>query len=311
MRSRILFTFLLLLTAALFACSKSEPIRLTYEVGNETTWRFTLDQKIMQAYQGQQMQIGQMTSLDVHQRVDSVDTEGNGFLTVTYKAVRTDMQMPNGSFSFDSENPPQEANPYSQMMLGMVGLQFGAVVTPSNNVQSVTGVEEALDQMMTNSGLAASPDAEILRSNMAAIFGEDIITFTLQQMRVRFPDQALAKGDSWDVVDTLQTSMRIVAQTKYTVADLNDGLVVLGVESSLQSIIEPTGSVEGDMSFSYNVAGTQSGGANISLPDGIKQNSELFQDLQGNMTMQSAAFGTEQPLEIPTQMNTRILVETI
>ena len=311
MRARILLTLLLLLTAALCACSESQPLRLTYTAGDEATWRFTLDQKIQQAFQGQQMQIGQLTSIDLHQRIDSVDADGNGHLMVTYKAVRTEMQMPTGSFSFDSQRPPEEANPYSQMMMGMVDLQFGAVVTPLNDVISVSGVDEALDQMMAASGLANGPDAHLLRENMAGIFGEEVMTFTLQQMRVRFPEDALAKGDTWKVVDTLQTSMKIIATSTYTVTDLTDGLVVLGVESLLTSITEPTSSVEGDMVFSYDVSGSQSGGINITLPNGNQQNLELFQELQGTMSMQSAAFGTEAPIDVPTQMNTRILVEAI
>jgi hypothetical protein len=311
MRSRILSLLLLLLVAALSACSDSKPLRLTFQSGDEATWRFTLDQKIMQAFQGQQMQIGQLTSIDMHQRVDSVDAAGVGYLLITYKAVRTQMQMPTGAFSFDSENPPAEANPYTQMMMGMVDLQFNAEITPTNDVRSVSGVDAALDRMMQNSGLADNPDAVLLRENMAGIFGEEAITYTLQQMRVQFPDKALSKGDTWDVVDTMQTSMRLIAATTYTVTDINDELVVLGVASSLQSITESTQSVEGDMTFSYNVAGTQSGGVNIVLPNGVKQDAELFQDLTGTMSMQSAAFGSETPIEVPTQMNTRLIVESI
>lgn len=311
MRSRLFPALLLLLAAALSACSDSKPLRLTFTGGDEATWRFTLDQKILQAYQGQQMQIGQLTSIDLHQRIDSVDADGVGYLAITYKAVRTQMQMPTGSFSFDSENPPAESNPYTEMMLGMVGLQFNAEITPTNDVRAVTGVEAALNQMMQNAGLADNPDAALLRENMAGIFGEEAMKFTLQQMRVQFPDQAIAKGDTWDVIDTMQTSMKLIATTTYTVTDLNDGLLVLGVASTLQSITDPTESVEGDMTFSYNVSGTQSGGVTVVLPNGVKQDAELFQDLNGTMSMQSAAFGSDVPIEVPTQMNTRLMVETI
>jgi hypothetical protein len=255
--------------------------------------------------------MGQLTSLQMHQMIDRIDESGNAHLTVTYKAVRSEMITPMGNFMFDSDNPPAQGNPYSTLLMGMVGLTFEAELTPRNEIVAINGLQEALDEVMTRSGLAGDPQAAAMRANIEMMFGDDAMSFMLQQMRIVFPEDVITVGDTWAITDTSNMGMPLQVVTTYTVNALTDDSVAVGIGAALSSLEGGEPMVENGMEITYNVSGTQAGNGTIALPNGLSQDSEVFQDISGSMSMKGPQFGSEEPVEVPITVNTRVAVSSL
>jgi hypothetical protein len=284
-------------------------LRFRLEKGQEYKVLTTMEQEIVQWLQGNEMEVLQTIGIGQTLKVTDVDDKGAMTVAATFGPVAMKMEGPQGSFEFDSEDPPDEVPLAAQGMAAILGCSFTMKFTPKGKIEELTGVDEMLDKMFEGIEL---PDGELkdkMLEDMKKQFGADALKEMMENMMAMFPDKPVGVGDFWKQKVTITRGFPMVIESTYTLAGREDGVAELEVESTIEPNADAEPMKVGPMSMKFKLKGTQEGTLKINEATGWFVEGKMTQEMEGE-TIISGAPGQGEEMSIPMRIKSTITFET-
>lgn len=265
---------------ALNRVSAQKSVRLAFDLkkGEEYNLLQTSDQEIRQTIMGMEQNIEQHITLGYSLTVQGVS--GKGYeMSNTYDRVSVDQKTPQGSSSYDSNDPNTEPDAMAKLFAAQVGKSFGYEMNKRGEVLSVSGTEEFIDGIIAYYEIPEGAQREEMKKNLADQFNDETMTKQIAQLVTTYPEKEVSVGDSWSNSSVVGQGMSMNMETTYTVKEITSKQATITVKSTIQTSDEPI--MQGGMEMVYNLKGDQSGEMIIDLKTGMVVESQVSQKVSG------------------------------
>jgi len=272
-RSPIIPTAALILAVAAGAGECAEKVVLRLNLKQGQTFRIALSVRNSGSASVKNQTYGTTESLNAGLafRVESVDSEGNARMNVTFENV---------SYSLNQPGAPQLGQVMSAFFAGLNGRSFGLEVGPTGEIRSVTGIEAAVDAALTS--LANYPEqVRTLASTFAAqTISEPMWKSAMSTVFSVLPPGPVEIGERWS--RSSSTSAQGAAETTqfyYKILERADGVAKVKVFADVKSLQrEPLPGMR------LVLAGRGEGTAQIDEASGLVIRSSSKSELRGRVS---------------------------
>ncbi len=148
-------------------------LRFRFEKGQTLTLKTTMEQDIVVWIDGNEQETHQTMVIGQTLDVKDVNETGTATIEVTLGPTAIKMEGPQGSFEYDSKNPPDEVPPPAMAWVAMLDESFTMKMTSKGRVTQITGFDKMLERL---SETIEAPDEETKNAmieDMKRQFGDD------------------------------------------------------------------------------------------------------------------------------------------
>jgi hypothetical protein len=269
----------------------------------------TMDQEIVQWLQGNETEMLQIIGMGETFKVTDVDDEGAMTIKASFGPVYMKVEGPQGTFEYDSEDPPDEVPLPAQGMAALVGCSFTVKFTPEGKIEELTGVDEMFDKIIEAIELPDEQMKDQMIEDMKKQFGGDALKEMMENMTAIFPDEPVGVGDFWKQKMAITRGFPMIIESTFTLAGREDGVAELEVESTIQPNPDAEPMKMGGMTMKIKLKGTQEGTLKIDEATGWFVEGKITQEMEGEMVM-SGAPGMEEEMSLPMRIKSTITFET-
>jgi hypothetical protein len=289
--TRFSILFVLIAGGVLGTAFQPAPLEPTYDLrykfnkGDKFRYEFSTEQSIIQTIQGREELVDQKIRFSYLYEIQKAS--GNQFeMKVSYENVYHSVSNPRiGNLVFDSENPGEEIPELSMGFAGLVGQSFVLNMDDRGKVLSVKGIDGMLEGIIETleAELGEGLGAEV-REAMGKQFSAETLSRDMENQMAIFPNHPVKIGDKWTLESSLQSMVSMNIVSHYTLKKVEGGKAFIAVESDLETE-EGTQNISG-MPMNYNMGGTQDGTIEVRLKNGVLTESNLVQNINGEVSAQ-------------------------
>jgi hypothetical protein len=268
--------------------TKATAIELKLQLKPGKTYRMWMstDQDITQDISGQKIVVNQLMGMGYRYEVQSVDAAGTATVTMTYDSVVIRSTTPMGVTEFNSGNPDTGTTaPGTEAYKAMLGAQFTMKLTKAGKVESITGVDEMMANIMNELGTNDPAQKAMVEQSLKKMLSNEAMAETIERSMNIYPTTPVAVGDSWKHTMEVAIGMPMTVNTTYTLKSITNGVAELGVQSTVANNANAKPMEMMGMEMNYNLSGTQKGTMNVNVEDGWINTSSLKQNLFGTMSI--------------------------
>lgn len=280
-------------------------LRLRLEKGNSYGIKMTIQQKVVQKIQGNQVDVDQTLGMEYTFDVKEVKDDGTMTAEVTYHAVQMKMDGPTGKVDYDSAEPPDEVPKLARGMAALVGQSFTLDMTAEGRVTRVEGIDALLAHMIEKLKLPAGAMKTMMEDQLKKQFGDKAMRETMEQLMAMYPDKPVGIGDSWTRKVKVTKGFPLEMENTYVLKDRKGGVAILDTKSTLKSDPKAEPMKMGPLSISYALSGKQEGQVEMDEATGWTLGAKLTQEFSGTMTMEGAP-GMTGPMSWPVSAKSTI-----
>ncbi|MEM9328431.1 MAG: DUF6263 family protein [Bacteroidota bacterium] len=211
MKSRKLLFILL----TLFASMGYGQVRLELNLEEGASYRqiTNSDATIVQDLMGQSLEIN-VSLIGEMQFTVREATSDHYLMDVTFERMQMTMGSPQGSASFDSDNP-QESDPMSNVLSSITGNPFEIKMSKTGKVLEINKVDQLWESAFEDQALSPA-DKQRVMGQLNQTYGAEALKGNIEMVTAIFPETAVSKGDSWSTTTQLSSGMQGTAITTYT-----------------------------------------------------------------------------------------------
>jgi hypothetical protein len=185
------------LTLALFALAASPAAAQTtlrYQFKEGETLNYAMDQKMKMttSVMGKNIDMNMDQTANMTWKIDSVDSEGNAKITITFGRMKMSMDSPMGKVEVDSQDADGPDDPLGKVLFGVVkamaGMTVSGKINPRGEISDVQVPEKAAKQLGNLPGADALGD----------MFSPEGLKRMMGQSGLVLPKEAVKKGEKWD-----------------------------------------------------------------------------------------------------------------
>ena len=295
--SHIIGLLVLLLGACQGSKTSSDVVQLKLNLENGKAYIYATNTHLDMTVKG--MATGLNMAYTYKLMNDSKDSAGNQVLLSTIDALKFKAEAMGMSMGYDSKEviDTNHQDGMSRMVRsifsGMLGKSFKVTVSPTGNIEKVTGVEEIVAAMID--GIPGSEeDKARMRQTLQQSFNPLQVKQTFAQAFNIYPDKPVKVGDTWNKdLDLGMAGMKSKQQIIFKVKDITASSVILDLKGELKSSMKPpTDST--DASASTNMTGSENGTMTIDRTSGLATSGDLDLNVKGSVNMK----GTAMPMDI-------------
>ena len=276
-RSSVTWMVIAILCIVVCVSTASAQIQLTFnpELGKKYEYRIEAVQNITQAFMEQEIPMkSEISGIYISEIKDKTTHEIHtvtSFQEFNFLISASSFQLGYSS-NKPNENPSEMDNLFEKLFSSIINQPFTVVFAPNGSVISVSGMEDIIKNMFG----AVPADAQVVEHQVRQMFSDEIMKNMFEQSSNFYPERPVNIGDSWNVDNTTtMNNMSFDIKSKYTLAEINDGLITL----------EVTGEVEMSM-LETKISGTQSGKIIVDSKTGMPVESDIVQDIKGTIATQ-------------------------
>lgn len=283
----VLFTNLFMLTA--------QEVELSFNPAKGATYTYSYDikQTIDQQVMGMDIQTLQNISMVYTMAVLNKSKE-TVRVEFEYKDIFYELVNPSLVVRYDSNNPIENPNQMEETMAKMynclIGRTFEAVIALNGTVESLTGMDEVIDDMLLSMNLEEGQAAgieDMLRKQMS----NEALKKEFEQSLKIYPEGKVKAGDRWTLDHTVDIAdIKLYSANQYELSRIDKKEVVLSVESVIDSPGE------------NGLKGTQTGVSYLDRKTGMPKKATLYQDVKGEVTL----YGMTIPMKVLSSIDITI-----
>ena len=287
--------------------SKEVTLRLNLEKGSSSKHRTTINQTTTQSMGGMQQEVKQNQIFEYTIDVKGKDSQGNIDAQITYNRVAIDMNTAGMSFSFDSNDKEEAAsNPQFKGFAALIDKSVDVKFSPRADVLEVSGIEGLLENMVNElSGGDEAMKAQ-MKQGLKDSFNEESMKQMFGGAYVQLPERAVKVGSTWVENQSVVNQFTLNVINNYAVKAIEGNSVSVDVTSTIATVPGSKANMQG-MEVAFNLFGTQSGNIKIDAKNGTITESELNQNISGNMSADMMG----QKMDIPMTIISIIKTERI
>lgn len=296
-----------ILILCVFAASASNAqtsLKLDLVQGKEYRQNSEVKMAITQNFGGQTMNIVATIKGKMIYLVKSV-TPTTYDMDIRYESMSMEMQMPQATMKFDSENPA-EGDMLSQVLATMINKPFQAQFSKSGKVISVKNIETLFATAFDKLPTVSEAQKEQIKNQLKQSYGEQAFASNLEMTLAIFPDKAVKVGEKWTVENKLKSGVTANISTTYQyVAEEGEFRKIHG-DSKITA--EENGEYvnSNGMDMKFNMNGTMISDIKVDKKTGWILEAKITQDIAGEAHVK----GNEQMpdgISIPMTIKTEIV----
>ena len=290
----IVFVALLIVGAA-----DAQKYELKFNLAPGTNWKakqssiMDINQQVMGMSNDMKMTVEAITAYSVDKVVD-----GNFYLTFTYDAMLMKIESPMMNLSYDSSQPVDAQNPFSNSLGSMIGEKFEVVMDSKGKVMSVNGFDRIMDKMMKSVGGDNGAKDQVIAS-VKQQFGDDAIKGSIEMSTALFPASEVAIGDTWIVESVVPVNVELKSKSTLTLKDVKDGKWYLEGTSVLNSNKDAAIQANG-MTQHMDLKGTSAFKTEVNSTTGWVVESVVNQNIEGVVVIEGGQLPSS--MEIPMKI---------
>lgn len=249
-------------------------LHLNLSVGDRYLYSTDYTQNIVQEIMGSSIEIRQQMTTDYQYEVES-NTGDEIKIKATYQRLQVNLEAPQGSFNFDSDNPQQEER--LKKLSDIIDKPFFIYMNSEGKVTKVEDHDKVL------AGLE-------LDHTIGRLLSDSVLSNSVD-MNIYAP-HPVNMGESWNKTRSYDLGkLQLKSEQTYTLEGMSEDLVWLNVSGDIAAV----GTEESyDMEFS----GSQNGTLETDLNTGMISYGEINMDVDAVIKSQG--------FEIPMTMNANI-----
>ena len=267
-------------------------LRYNLEIGKEYGLKQLTIQDITQTVQGMTQNIKNTIGGDLVFTIKSKD--GNVYTSdFVFASLIFKMESPMFSMGYDSNDSNQEENAMTGVFKSIVGYPFTMKFNDKGEILEVKGFEKLMEKVQTESGGQA---AGAIQESLKGQFSDESMKQSLASMLIVYPDEKPKSGLSWSNTIEQSGAMPLVSKYSYKVSSASSSVVeVQG--SGTMATKEGFSQERMGMTQHFDLSGDVTMSAKIDAKTGWPINIKQTQDLEGNVTIESAQLPA--PMEMP------------
>ncbi len=269
-------------------------LRFRLEEGESYKLRVTIEQEIVQWIEGEEQEISQTIGIGETFTVKDVDDEGTMTVEVTFGPMAMKMEGPQGTFEYDSEDPPNDVPLLAQGLAAMVGSSFTMKLTPEGRVTDLKGVDKMFERIFESLDLPEGPIKDSIVESLKNQFGDEALKEMMGNIMTGLPDKPVGIGDSWSHTIVLTKGFPMIIKYTSTLTARKDGVATIKVESTIKSNPDAPPMKMGPMTMKYKFKGSQNGTFRLDEATGWFVEGEVKQEMSGEIIMTGIPGQTEE-----------------
>jgi hypothetical protein len=210
-RNRIPALTLILCAAATTPAAAQTTLRYKFKEGETLNYAMDQKMKMTTGVMGKNIDMNMDQNATMSWKIDSVDSEGNAKITITFGRMKMSMDTPMGKIEVDSQDTDGPDDPVGKALFGVVkamaGMTVNGTISPRGEISDVKVPEKVAKQ------LANLPGAE----QMGDMFSPEGLKRMMGQSGLVLPKEAVSKGEKWShKIDMKLPFGKIDAEFNYT-----------------------------------------------------------------------------------------------
>jgi hypothetical protein len=266
----------------LFHTTFSQKVDLKLDIEEGQTYKQITNAHatIIQDLNGQKMEMvmviyGEMSYLVKSKSKDLYEME------VQYDRLKMDMEMPQGTMSFDSENASEE-DIFSSIMSTMKNKPFVVKMTEKGKIEEISNVQVLFEDMFDQ--FPDLPEAQLsqIKKQMMDAYGEKAFKGNIEMITSVFPDHKVAIGDKWNVETKLESGMAAKVESTFELIESTKEYNLIQGEAQMETEDKDAYVETNGMPLKYDLSGKMLSDITIDAQTGWIIEAKIQQNLSGN-----------------------------
>ena len=244
---------------------------------------------------------------DISYLVKSV--EGDSYkLEAVYNNLAMIMEMKQGTFDFSSEK--HDDSDYVSTILGaMINKPFEVIISKSGKVKEVNNISRLWDSAIDELSDLNTNQKKQINKQIVKAYGLKSFKGNFEISTGIYPENTVAKGDTWKIETLLESGLSAKLSTNYTYKDLVDGKAIIEGQSIISSTEKDVYVESNGMQVKYDIEGTMQSEIKVDPKSGWILEANIIQDMSGTTTIKESPELPE-GMTIPIQLSNEIIVSS-
>ena len=296
------------------ADSEKIDLKLNLQKGQKFGMLMTMDMKVAQSMQGQEMNVSQLMTMGLVSEVLDVNDKEIISMKTTYETMKGKIESMMGVIEFDSEKPGQDSNnPQAQMIVSMykamAGNELVMKMTPKGDVVAIEGFDAMMDKMAEGMGASDPNMAKAMKEMIKNFMNEDKIKQMNNDTMAAFPDGPVGIGDIWYDTMSVDVGFPMDMDSTYVLKDRKGGVAFLDVISKMDMGDEDSKLIEmNGMSVNMQMTGGMQGNMEVDEATGWMLRSKTDMQFSGVLKIAASA-QIPDGMTIPMSISGTITIE--
>ncbi len=229
--------------------------------------------------------------------VSEKDANNNIGMAITYDKVKFITKSAMADIGYDSEKEVDSSNiaslMFAKMFSELIGKKIYVKFNEQGGVTAVEGMDEILQGIVKNSGIADMPGGDAAIAGLKQQFTNEQVKKSFDESFNVLPKEKVAIGSSWKrSTDKSVMNFNLHIDNNYTLKEVKGETAKVDIASEIKMDKSQQG---------LSMSGSQSGSMEIDTNTGLATKSTLNQKLKGNMKVGDKTT----PLEISSVITTK------
>lgn len=295
---------LILCVFVVFASGAQTSLKLNLTQGKEYRQNSDMKMAMTQSFGGQTMDVVVAVKGKMKYLVKGV-TPAAYDIDVMYESMTMEMEMPQATMKFSSENPAAD-DMVSQVLSGMTNKPFQVQLSKSGKVLGVKNIETLLSTAFDKLPNISEAQKSQIKGQLEQRYGEKAFASTFEMMFSIFPDKPVKTGEKWTTQSKLNSG--VTANINTTFEYVEEGADFWKIHGDSKITAEENGEYinSNGMDMKFNMNGTMISDIKVDKKTGWILEAKIKQDITGEAQIKGNA---QMPdgLTIPMTMKTEIV----
>ena len=253
-------------------------LRMNLQPGQTFDEGFVMEMETSSKIPKMNMNITTTMHSGFHEEVLDVDKDGNIKLKATFQKSTTDIHGDVAGKPIPS--PSKKADAGLSPLMDYTGQSVVVTMTPQGKVLKVEGMDAIIQRAI--SAIKDPKQRAVVQGMMKNNFKSSNMFSTGFG---RFPETAVAVGDSWTSVVSSPMVMLSQISMKYTLMSSKDGVATIAVRADFSSNSQAAAGKMSPFPMKLGVSGTESGVMRVDEKTGLTISSELHVQIKEKFSM--------------------------
>lgn len=275
-------TFILTLGLLFLTFSNAQKVALKLDLkkGEEYKQHTYSEATIVQEVNGLEMNFVVTVKGSMSYLVKEVNDQGYD-MDVKYEKLSMSMQLPQGSMEFSSESS-DEQDIFSKMLAQMKNKPFQVTMTSKGKITEVKNIEMLFESVFNYFPEIPESQMAQMKDQLMNAYGAKALKGSIEMVTAIYPDQTVAKGESWLIETKLESGMSADMTTTYKFTEDNPDYYLIVGDSKIQTADKDAYIESNGMPMKYDLTGNMSSEIKVDKVSGWIIKAEIKQEIEGD-----------------------------
>lgn len=275
-----IITFILILGSAIEVSGQN--LSLNLKVGETYYQNTSSNIQIKQEVQGQSMKIDMTVSSKLGFLVKEIQDD-NYLLDAHYNSLAMKTSSPFGNMDISTEKASDPKDMMSNVISKMLNNSFEILMKKDGSIEKINNLEEMFSHVFDDYPDVSQLQKAQIINQLKQSYGENSFRGNIEIVTAIFPDKDVKVNDTWTNQISIESNIRVIMDSKYTLKELADDYAVISVVAKSET--SDSGEFEeiNGMPTKFNLGGEMSGTIRIDRQTGWIEKSDFHQEFKGDV----------------------------